>query len=337
MRSASSDRLSSISFIKTVLMICVIMGHSVNFWNGNWFTIVSPIYDSKVLCFASEFLNSFHVTAFTLISGYLFYYLKIEQERYPVYSSYLLNKTKRLIVPFYFVSVIWVIPIAVLFFHYSVKEVVLRYLLGISPNQLWFLLMLFWVYVIVWPLASLLDRMPILGAGIVGLLYVVGMLGSRFVQNYFYIWGGCEYVLFFWIGYIIRKYTDLFVKIKWYIWLGAYIVTFIVWTSLDVSVWRSLLEIVVHVIGAIASFESLGALSRIIDWDKKWFGELSKRTMPMYLFHQQFVYFTIVLLNGKVHPIIHALINMFVASVGNYLISTVFMKWSVSRFLIGEK
>lgn len=60
-------------------------------------------------------------------------------------------------------------------------------------------------------------------------------------------------------------------------------------------------------------------------------------SMPMYLFHQQIIYLSIVTLNGKVNPWINTDINFIVAFIGSFSISTIFMRWKGIRFLIGEK
>ena len=332
-----ASKLHNLTFIKTVLMLCVIAGHSAIFWKGTWFTAVEPAELIEGLSWISDFMNSFHIFAFTLVSGYLFYFLKIEQEKYMEFRPFLLGKLKRLIVPYIFVCVIWVIPVAEYFFHYSIADVIDRYILGTNPNQLWFLLMLFWVYLIAWPLAGVFNRKPVIGGIVVVGLYVVGMVGSRLFPNYFFIWRSCEYVLFFWIGFMIRKMPVVFERIKWYVWLTIFIILFIAWEMLNSGAIHSLLEIAVHVTGSIATFEALGSLAKRIDWSKAWFQHLSSKTMPMYLFHQQIIYFTIYWLNGKANPYIHAGINFIVALVCSFLISGVLMRWKVTRFLIGEK
>lgn len=222
-------------------------------------------------------------------------------------------------------------------YHYSIADVIDRYVLGTNPNQLWFLLMLFWVYVIAWPLAEVFDRKPLIGGIVVAGLYAVGMGGSRFVPNYFFIWRSCEYVLYFWIGFMMRKLPAVFGRIKWYVWPTTFIILFIAWEMLNSGVIHSLLEIAVHVTGSIAAFEVFRALAERIDWNKAWFEDLSSKTMPMYLFHQQIIYFMIYWLNGKVNPYIHAGINFIVALVCSFIISSVLMHWKVTRFLIGEK
>lgn len=333
-----ASKLHNLTFIKTVLMLCVMVGHSVNFWKGTWFTAITPAYESPVLAYISDFMNAFHIYAFTLVSGYLFYYLKIEQGKYREFKVFLSGKIKRLIVPYIFLCAIWVIPVAEYFFHYSGAEVIKRYVFGTNPNQLWFLLMLFWVYVIAWPLAGVFDKKPVVGGVIVVTLYAVGAVGSRLIPNYFFIWRSCEYVLFFWIGFMMRKLPEVFNQIKWYVWLTVFLVIFVAWETISSGVVHSLLEIGLHVCGSIAAFETFLVLSNCIDWNSKtWFINLSSKTMPMYLFHQQIIYFSILLLNGRVNPYINSLLNLLIALIGSYIFSTVLMKWRVTRFLVGEK
>lgn len=318
-------------------MLCVITGHSVNFWKGTWFTVVVPVDLNTGLSYLSDFMNAFHIFAFTLVSGYLFYYLKIDQGKYGNFFTFLSRKVRRLLVPYIFVCVIWVIPVAEFFFQYSVAEVINRYVLGTNQNQLWFLLMLFWVYIIAWLVAGIIDRKPLVGGLLVMGLYAVGMVGSRIIPNYFNFWTGCEYVLFFWIGFMMRKLPSICGRIKWYVWLVGFIISFVAWEIVDSGVIHSLFEIIMHILGSVAAFEMLGTLAETIDWNKTWFKKLSSKTMPMYLFHQQIIYFTIYWLNSKVNPYIHAGINFVVAIAGSLVISTILMRWKVTRILMGEK
>ena len=64
--------LKNSSFVKTVLMLFVIFGHAVNFWNGSWFKVYSPVFECNPLAVLSSWINSFHIYAFTLVSGYIF-------------------------------------------------------------------------------------------------------------------------------------------------------------------------------------------------------------------------------------------------------------------------
>ena len=98
-----------------------------------------------------------------------------------------------------------------------------------------------------------------------------------------------------------------------------------------------MLEIAVHIFGSVEAFESLSVLSNRINWNKDWFKKLSNMTMPVYLFNQQIIYFVMYWFNGLINPFLNAVINLAVALMGSIIISTVLMRWKVTRFLIGEK
>lgn len=65
--------LSNCGFVKTILMLLVILGHACAFWSGHWFTD-NPALPSRGLNALFEWLNSFHIYAFALVSGYIFTY-----------------------------------------------------------------------------------------------------------------------------------------------------------------------------------------------------------------------------------------------------------------------
>ena len=155
--------IENCTFAKTVLMILVILYHSMVFWNGTWFKVEPVIYKSKGLTLLSQWLNSFHIYGFTLISGYLFYYLKYEVGRYNNFKLFFKKKIKRLLVPYVFAAFVWVIPFSIILFGDGIKEIIYKFILACNPSQLWFLLMLFWVFIIFWPLGSFFRRHELAG------------------------------------------------------------------------------------------------------------------------------------------------------------------------------
>lgn len=69
--------LQNCTFVKTILMILVVAGHALDFWTGEWFT-ESPVFESPFCDLLSRWINSFHIYAFALVSGYIFRYIKYE-------------------------------------------------------------------------------------------------------------------------------------------------------------------------------------------------------------------------------------------------------------------
>ena len=81
-----------------------------------------------------------------------------------------------------------------------------------------------------------------------------------------------------------------------------------------------------HICGAIVAFLLLQYLANRVKWEEsKAFLKLSDRMMPMYLIHQQVIYFSIILLNGKINPYMNALVNFGVAMIISYVISGILL------------
>ena len=158
-------------------MLLVLFGHSLNFWNGK-FVPIKPTVSTDALVKLFDFIYSFHIYGFTLVSGYLFCYLVKEKQKYVELIPFVVNKIKRLLVPYIFVCIIWVIPITEIFFHYYINVLINKYFLGTSPNQLWFLLMLFWVFIISWLLRRVYQNHFLISGIIVSGLYVVGIVNN---------------------------------------------------------------------------------------------------------------------------------------------------------------
>lgn len=95
---------------------------------------------------------------------------------------------------------------------------------------------------------------------------------------------------------------------------------------------------ILHIVGAVMAYKVLQYIAEKVDWkNNRMFISLSLYSMPMYLFHQQIIYFTIALLNGKMIPWINAGVNFLVSLIVSYLISCILMRFKVTRLLVGEK
>jgi len=325
-------------------MLIVVIYHCILFWKGAWFT-GNPVYESKLLDILATWMNSFHIYGFTLVSGYLFHYLKCEKTKYDRFVPFVINKFKRLLVPYVFVSLVWAIPFAVYYFDYSVRDIIIRFGFGVSPNQLWFLLMLFWIFVIFYPLSDYFKKNNIGGAIVVIIFYGIGLVGQMVLPNIFQVFRACTYISLFWLGFKIRQYgSRVLRKTPVLVWLVADVLLFAITqylSSFDGSIFKLIdlgLEFVLHIVGALMSFVILQKLADHLKWKgSKIFSLFSRNSMPVYLLHQQIVYVLISLLNGKINPYIHAGINFLGAMIISLLIATFLMKFRYTRFLIGEK
>ena len=336
--------LKNCDFVKIVLMLLVVLYHCMVFWTGEWMA-EAPVHSSWGLSMVSKWLNSFHIYGFVLVSGYLFYYLKYEKERYPNVGSFVANKAKRLLVPYLSISIAWVIPLSFFFDRYSFGDLVNKFVLGTAPAQLWFLLMLFVVFALFYPLSDFFAANTIRGGAVVLVAYAVGVLWTSVLPNVFQIATAMRCLTFFWMGFKLRQYgTEKIRKIPWWGWLLGDILLYVTvsWLQSETSIlWKltSLgLTFVLRCIGALGAFFVLQKLAQCLSWEEnRCFVFLKKRTMPIFLLHQQVIYYSIFLFNGAVHPYIHVVINYVSAMIVSLLVTMLMMRFPLTRFLIGEK
>lgn len=174
------EELKNCTFVKTVLMVVIVILHSVAFWRGDWFTIIQPGQDFAPFKLLAEWIATFPVYGFALVSGYLFYYVKYEREGYTQFGSFLKKKFNRLLVPYIFISAVWAVPIGCFFFHYNRKDIINDYILGKSPNQLWFLLMLFWALLFMFFLSDVIKKNVVFAIGVAAVFYVLSIAVRHF-------------------------------------------------------------------------------------------------------------------------------------------------------------
>jgi len=290
-------------------------------------------------------MNSFHIYAFVLVSGYIFCYLKYNLGKYKKFAPFVVSKVKRLIVPYLFVAAAWVVPMECLFGRFDSSTFVIKFVLGTGPSQLWFLLMLFGVFVIFWVSSDYFYKHDFLGAAMALFFYGFSIIGPKFVPNVFQVWTACGYIPLFWIGFKICQHgSALLRKPPFAVWLALDIALFaaVEYISLfDGAIFSLLvlgLSFLLKVIGAIMAFVGLQKLADKVNWrTNKLFSLFSKNSMPVYLIHQQLVYCSIYLLNGLVNPYVHSLVNFAFAMVGSVAVSVLFRRYKLTRALIGEK
>lgn len=326
-------------------MLIVVIYHCILFWTGTWFTVQSPLIYSSFFAVLSQWMNTFHIYGFVLVSGYLFFYLKYEKGSYLNFLPFISNKAKRLLIPYVFIATMWVMPVSCLFFRYTLEDIIKKYILGISPSQLWFLLMLFIVFMIFYPLSDFFKKNNIAGIVLAIVFYGIGFIGQAILPNIFQVFRACTYIPFFYLGFKIRQYgSNLLRKIPSMVWILADIILFVlmrILSNFEDIIFKLLYQgvrFLLYIVGALMAFIVLQKLAERIHWEEsRLFGMLSRNSMPVYLIHQQIIYIFIYHLNGIVSPYIHAGINFFGTMVIAVLVSILLMKFKWTRFLLGEK
>lgn len=322
LRTDRQLNLSKCDVIKVLMMLTVMFYHCICLWaRGGWFN-QAPAQPSVLLAFLCEWFNSFHIYVFAFVSGYLFFYLKYEKEKYQSIKKYIINRTIRLLIPYTVVAIIWVIPFYVFYYNPNPIDIITRFGFATSPHQLWFLIMLFGVSCIFYVCADLFYKKSLVfGIFFAILFYGIGIIGGRMLPNVFQIWTACKYILFYYMGFAFRKYkNNILYKIPWIVYFAVDIAVFVFYfyvVAVQEGMVFKLLNVVLNPICNI-----LGTLMIVIGISKfnyeklqstKIYAFLVKHNFVMYLFHQQLLYISITLLNNKISTPLMVMIN-FVAT-----------------------
>ncbi len=335
------NKLVDISFFKTLLMITIVLCHSCSFFTGNWFSAYEPIYNAKYLSTIASFLGSFHTQGFTMASGYLFYYLYYNKNKYKNVLQSIKKRFSRLMVPYFATSIIWVIPIGIYFFHYSFKDIVINYLLMVSPSQLWYLVMLFVVFCF-FLLIGKKIKINFKNYIIVYIIStIVGYGLSAFNIDLFQLSKSVKYILFFYFGGIIYKskdkmnfkrgFTSILLTILSYLFL--YLIDI---SGIKYSVYIS--KFIDPIISCLEIYALFYICKNIIQKNRinsRLYNSLEQNAFGIYLFHQQIIYFTIMIFNGLVHPIIQVLLSFIISLSISLLMSIILKKNKVTKFTFG--
>ena len=345
MEQIGGHKLDNCNTIKAILMLLVIVYHSCVFWTGTWWDY-PPSLSSKPLALLAEWLNTFHVHAFTLISGYIYVY-KINRGEYQNYKLFITKKIKRLIIPYLFVTAIWIVPISASLFHWDTKELIRRYILCEEPSQLWFLWMLFDVFILVWPVRKKINEKPKQAYLYALGCYAIGILARKYIPNYYCIWSAFQFMPYFILGMRIRdnheqEKNTVVDTIPWYCWMVFDIALFFALISLseqNILWWHRIFPIVrplQSLVGSVMAWSCLQMICSKYNLEKnKRIEMLIGYSMPIYMFHQQFIYFSIRFFDGVIAPFFHAFISFGIAFWGSYFICFLMSKSSITRRLVG--
>lgn len=319
-KSRVNDRvLEHCNFIKCTLMFFVILYHSSIFWGGNtqWFNQM-PQQRAILLDYITPFLGNFHIYAFTVISGYLYAYLKYTKARYKSFCGFIKKKVERLLLPFVAISLLWAAPIYAYFWDASAFILIKKFLLGAAPAQLWFVLMLFNVFTIAYFILDKLYQKFFLGMIISLLIFCLGIVFGKLLGSYFQISAALQFFLYFWIGtQLYRKPDNLFARISPVILIITYITClllskYIIGSNAIYKLINLALHLSSNIIGALAAFYVLlWVAERVKYQESKVYLFFEKYNFTMYMIHQQIIYFFLDALNGKCKPVL-AVIIIFV-------------------------
>ena len=325
---------------KTLMMILVIAMHAMAFYWGNWFKVMTPAQDAPIFAFIGSYLNTFHVYVFTFVSGYLFQFLKFEKGKYKVFTDFVKKKALRLMVPYVFLAAFWCAPFQIYFYQSDATEIFRNYVLGYSPAQLWYLLMLFWLFAIIYPLTNKIQSLKLYQvAAFAFISYLFGM-GLYILPAPLNLPASFVHMAFFIMGMVYRKNNP---KLgAWYKFALPHFILFCIgyYLSFEHSTTIKIIRYVIEFFTITAGvFMVIALIKKFQDaaiWNSPLYNFFKENSFTMYLVHQQIIYCTIATFNGIIPPSGLVLINFAAAISISAIICVIFNRFKVTRFLVGK-
>lgn len=337
------EELHQVTVLKTVMMLCVLFYHVLLALQGNgWGGIRKDCSNIDTnIRYVAAWLNSFHIQTFTFASGYLFYMIRYENDGYRDIKNDLLKRWMRLMFPFYAVSLLWAIPGQIFAYGFSWNMIIKDFILEIAPAQLWFLPMLYLVYLVFYFFSDLIERVPVhIVLILYAVIYVTKVVLGKFIPlGVFQISSTIEYLLYYYIGFIIRKKTqNKGGKIRTFVIVFAAFILEFMYLFMYFKIENLIIAEIFRPIAC--SFQVLAVLefAKIVKIERlnylKGFNKISYNSMGIYLFHQQILYLTMRILSN-VPPTLFVVLNFIFAFLISNIITNSLRKTKMGKLILG--
>lgn len=282
-------RVVELDIMKVIGIILVVLGHVTRMYTKDG--LIPQVDDTGVMGIITRVIYSFHMPLFVFISGMTFAFVSIRKSSYQRFSSFVKNKAKRLMIPYFAFAILWVLPFMCGFgfrdfLPYFIKGIIL----SLDSRHLWYVWMLFNVFLMfyLFRMVVLRYKLPQYSLLVISaILFVLEKLWGGKLP-YFQIDSSLYYLLWFSLGYMSLLYNRIFRRICPLVILMLGMVNF--FFCFFPSLLYALLGIYV-----IYLF-SLMVKSKI---NFCYLENISHNSFGIYLFHSIIIYFLFYILNNK--------------------------------------
>lgn len=222
--SVQRPRNYKIVNLRAIAILTVVIGHSIIIYSSRWDTMQTsvecPFFDSL-----KYVIDLYQMPLYFFISGFLMYGTL---QKNISFNQFLKDKIKRLLIPYFFVGLLWLIPINTLLAisDFNINQLfsyIVNFVLGIRNRHLWFLYSLFTIFLFFFIANRVvlrgrqyteksLSNKKVLscvsgGGKFVALTLFFGLIVlSNFIStNYFSIISTMQYVIWFYIGLLVKS------------------------------------------------------------------------------------------------------------------------------------
>ena len=339
--------LQELDYLKIIGVLLVVIGHCTSIYTGGW-VFTSPV-KSSVYGLIASYVYTFHVPMLVFVSGAIYYYCRINKEKYSSIKSLIINKFKRLILPFLFVGIIYSIPIKYIIgmTEGNIFSNIKSFILGSNTGHLWYLLMLFDIFIIFYLYEKfILNRKYSIVLNLI--LFSILYISSGFFTNIFQINRAIQYSIFFYLGYeFFRSKDKLILKLEKLKSKSILIMTPVLITislvlilvskmklsNIMLSKFFSLINVVIAIICITICYLIVylinNRMKNIIIKEKidKLINIIGKYSFSIYLLHEPIIFIILYFIANKyISPNILVMVCLSISVSLSMLISVIYMK-----------
>lgn len=339
--------LKELDYLKIIGVLLVVIGHCTSIYTGGW-VFTSPV-NSPIYGLIASYVYTFHVPMLVFISGSIYYYCRINKGKYTTLKSLIVNKLKRLIVPFLFMGIFYSIPIKYIIgmTDGNIFSNIKSFILGLNTGHLWYLLMLFNTFILFYLYERFVLNKKysiILNLILFNILYI----SSGFFTNIFQINRAIQYSIFFYLGYeFFRNKDKLTLKLEKFkpkniliiipiltaISLVLILVSKMKLSNIMLSKLFSLINVVIAIVCITICYLIVylinNRMKNTIMKEKidKLINSIGKYSFNIYLLHEPIIFIVLYFIASKyINPTILVMVCLSISVSVSILISVIYMK-----------
>ncbi len=356
MNKASDSHNSRIEWLDTLrilTMILVVIGHAIytpfgTKYGGYYVKVpLNACHGITILNYLIQLLYQFHMPVFIALAGACF---SLGYKKMGTYKSLLLNKTKRLIIPFVITTTLVSVPIKYLSGYFCesthiFKDIIYGQYLLLGNSHLWFLISLFLCFTVFPLLEPLHRKLKALFWVFLILLYWFSPRIGYLISDGFGLYGMAHYLIYFAAGFYGLRYIQQ-IKTKKGYWLIGSTVTLFTFYNITINNIHLSVNPLLYLISGFSGCIAMCMLCRIITGTKTWATIVNKPlrwfrdyNYEIYLYSDPWNYLILaIVLNCPTFDYFHYSLHVLLVFIARILLTTtlavgvakLFMKLKIS-------
>lgn len=294
-KKEKNEEIKYVSVMKAIGLISVIISHATHFYTEGWgFSIGYNSLFSNIM----SYVSTYHIAVFVFCSGILFY-----NSNYNIsFKKFFINKTKRLLFPYFICLFLFLIPIRIFVNWYSndtsISLETVKIILGLDVGHLWYILMNFNLLIIFFIFRKFIGRNKISTNVILFLIlnYSTIIIDILPFRNVLQLSKTIYFMMFFYLGYIFikekEKINKFINKDKWLIFLLIHFILFTI--NIKVTYYNIIIIKIIKLICTIFGILSVYTISlKLLDSKivySRVYLNLNKFNFQYYLLHEPLMY-----------------------------------------------